>query len=140
MTPHALLFTVAAIGISEMVYLIRKRIALEKPICPLGEECTTVLNSKYNKLFGIHNDILGFLFYVAISLITAFLVVGVQPVAWWDLLAKVLITGGVLFSLFLLFLQWRVIKAWCFWCVLSSITIFVMAIIELTSNLLIILA
>lgn len=51
MTAFALLFTLSAIGISETVYLIRKRIASERPVCLIGEDCTLVLASKYNKLF-----------------------------------------------------------------------------------------
>lgn len=135
MTPHALLFTLAAIGISETVYLIRKRIALQKPVCIIGEDCQKVLESKYNKIFGIRNDVLGLLFYIVISFITAFLVIGVEPVAWWDFLAKILIAGGAVMSLALTYIQWKLIKAWCFWCIMSAITTWLMAIIILTSEL-----
>lgn len=77
MTSYALLFTLAAIGISETVYLIRKRIASEKPICPIGGGCFLVLTSKYNKIFFIHNDVLGLLFYAIASFISGFIVIGV---------------------------------------------------------------
>jgi len=138
MTPHALLFTLAAIGISETFYLIRKRIAFEKPVCPLGESCEVVLKSKYNRLFGIHNDVLGFLFYVGMTFVAALVVIGVEPVTKWIFLGKLAVSGGVLMSLFFLYLQWRVIKAWCFWCVMSSITIFSMFAIIFISDLTII--
>lgn len=135
MSAFALLFTLSALGISETVYLIRKRVASEKPFCPLNESCTVVLTSKYSKMFSIPNDILGLLFYVAISFTTVFLVLGVEPIIWWDKIAKVLIAGGTLLSIYFIYLQRRVIKAWCFWCLMSAFTIFAMALIVLISNL-----
>lgn len=137
MTPHALLFTLAAIGIAETVYLIRKRIAKEEPVCIFGEECSKVLESKYNKLFGFNNEFWGLAFYVLIAFFTAFLVIGVEPMIFWDMLVKILIALGVITSIILIYLQWRVIKAWCFWCVMSAITVFIMGIIVLTTELII---
>ncbi len=134
MTPFALLFTLSAIGISETVYLIRKRIASEKPLCPIGESCTLVLTSKYNKIFIIHNDILGLLFYIVISLIATFLVIGVVPLAFWGIIIKLSVAFGALLSLFFTYLQWRVIHAWCFWCLMSAFTIWLMGIIVIVSN------
>jgi uncharacterized membrane protein len=129
MTSFALLFTLAAIGISETVYLIRKRIASEKPICPIGGGCEKVLKSKYSKLFFIPNDVLGLMSYVAISLIAAFLVIGITPVPLWSALVKILVGAATLASLFFTYIQWRVIRTWCFWCLMSAFTIWLMAII-----------
>jgi uncharacterized membrane protein len=134
MTSFALLFTLAAIGISETVYLIRKRIALESPVCPIGEGCATVLYSKYNHLFIIPNDVLGLLFYVTVSFIAAFLVIGVQPIAFWWLIIKLSVAFGSILSLFLTYLQWRVIRAWCFWCLMSAFTVWLMGIIILATS------
>jgi len=134
MTSFALLFTLSAIGISETVYLIRKRIAAEKPVCPIGEGCMTVLSSKYNHLFIIPNDVLGLLFYIAASFISAFLVIGVPPLAFWSLIIKWSIAFGALLSLFFTYLQWRVIHAWCFWCLMSAFTIWLMGIIILATS------
>lgn len=135
MTSYALLFTLSAIGISETVYLIKKRKAQEKPVCFLRGDCHKVLESKYSKIFGIHNDIWGLLFYSAIFLIIAFLVVGAGPQGLLDVLVNVIIFGGVIMSLFFIYLQWRVIKDWCSWCLLSAITIFLMGIIVLITKL-----
>lgn len=137
MTPHSILFTLAAIGIAETAYLIRKRRAAQAPVCPIGEDCTVVLTSRYGKMLGlISNDLLGFIFYVGIAVIAAFLVNGVGPVIWWDRIARVSIAAGSAFSLFLIYIQWRVLKAWCFWCVMSAFTLFGMLAVILTQNLL----
>lgn len=134
MTALALIFTLAAIGISETVYLIRKRITLEKPVCIMGENCLKVLTSKYNRLFFIHNDVLGFVFYIVISLISAFLVIGVEPIYFWRLILKILVFVASLISFLFTYLQWKVIKAWCFWCLLSALTIWLMGIIIIFSK------
>lgn len=139
MTPHALLFTLAAIGISETTYLIRKRIAHEDPVCPIGTGCGVVLGSKYNKIFGIlHNDILGLTLYIALTFLTAFLVIGIGPLTLWMILVKTLISIGVIMSFLLIYIQWRIIKAWCFWCLMAVFTVFSMGIIVLTSNLILV--
>ncbi|OGI71050.1 hypothetical protein A3B84_02500 [Candidatus Nomurabacteria bacterium RIFCSPHIGHO2_02_FULL_35_13] len=133
MTSLALLFTLSAIGISETVYLIRKRIVSEKPVCPIGSGCEIVLASKYNKIFIIPNDILGLLAYIIISIIAAFLVIEVAPIYFWGLLIKILISIASIMSFIFTYLQWRVIRAWCFWCLMSAFTIWLMGIIILAS-------
>jgi len=135
MTAFALLFTLSAIGISETVYLIRKRIAAEKPICPIGENCALVLTSKYNKIFFVPNDVLGLLFYIMASFVSGFLVIGIEPLSLWDVIFKFSVAVGALLSLFFTFLQWRVIRAWCFWCLMSAFTIWLMGIIILASSI-----
>jgi uncharacterized membrane protein len=128
-TPFAILFTLAAIGIAETAYLIRKRKENEKPVCPIGGGCATVLESKYNVTLGIHNDELGLAFYVAMAGVTALLVIGTGPLAAWNLLAAGMIVGALLMSARFVYLQWQVIRAWCFWCLMSTATIVGMALI-----------
>ena len=136
LTPHALLFTIAAIGVSETSYLIRKRIIDERPVCPIGEGCATVLNSKYNRFFfGIHNDVAGMAFYVGFAILIGALVIGTAYDALLLLLAEIMLAGAALMSLIFIYLQWRVIRAWCFWCLMSAATIGLMAIIMLTAVL-----
>jgi len=136
MTPHALLFTISAIGISETAYLIRKRKANERPVCIVGEKCHEVLESKYNSLFfGIPNDILGLLFYITVAILTALIVIGVDELRVLALLVKLIILGGVAISLMLFYIQWKILKAWCFWCVVSALTTFLMGFIVVVSNL-----
>ena len=131
MTSFALLFTLAVIGIAEAVYLIRKRKAGEKPVCIVGSDCHLVLGSKYNRIFGVHNDILGLVFHAVVSVIFALLMIGVGPFIWLDLAAKSFVLIGLVMSLIFTYIQWRIIKAWCFWCLMSASTIYLMAIIIL---------
>ncbi len=135
MTAFALLFTLASIGISETVYLIRKRIASEKPICPIGKDCSVVLSSKYSKFFLVPNDVLGLMAYIIMALVTAFLVIGIPHATIWFLILKVFVTIASIMSMIFTYLQWKVIKAWCFWCLMSAFTIWLMAIILIVSSL-----
>lgn len=134
MTAISLLFTLAAIGISETVYLIRTRVAAEKPFCPIGGGCVVVLTSPYSKIFIIPNDVLGLIMYLGVSVMAALLVIGVAPIPLWSGLLKLGISVATLASLFFSYLQWRVIKAWCFWCVMSALTIWLMGLIILSSQ------
>jgi uncharacterized membrane protein len=135
MTAFALLFTLAAIGVSETVYLIRSRQHNEAPVCPIGDDCSVVLESKYNHIFFIRNDVLGLMAYIAIAFIAALLVIGIQPMWFWDLALKIMVGFGSLLSLFFTYLQARIIKAWCFWCVMSAFTMWFMAAIIIVSQI-----
>lgn len=135
MTYQALIFTFSAIGISETVYLIKKRLLLQKPICPIGEDCSIVLESKYNKILGIPNDVLGLLFYITCSLISAFLVIEVEPLFLWVNIITILVAIGSLMSVYFTYLQFKIIQSWCFWCLMSACTIWLMGIILLLNNL-----
>ena len=135
MTSEALIFTLSALGISETVYLIKKRLLSQLPICPIGEDCAKVLGSKWSKIFIIPNDVLGLLFYIVCSFITAFLVIGVEPLWFFALIFKILIFIGSLISLFFTYLQFKVIKAWCFWCLMSACAIWLTGVIILVSSL-----
>ncbi len=134
MTALALIFTLSAIGISETMYLIRKRIASERPVCPIGDDCSVVLSSKYSKIFILPNDVLGLLAYVFIEIIAAFLVIGIGPLSLWNIILTIMIIAMSLASLFFTYLQWRVIRAWCFWCLMSACTIWLMLVIILVSK------
>lgn len=135
MTSEALIFTLSALGISETVYLIKKRLRSEKPFCPIGDDCEKVLTSKHSKMFIMPNDILGLLFYIACSLIASFLVMGVAPLPFWYNLINILVGLGLIFSIFLVYLQFKIIKAWCFWCLMSAFTVWLMGVILIFSNI-----
>ena len=135
MNAYSLLFTLAAIGISETVYLIRQRSMEEKPICPIGGGCVKVLTSPYNRIFGMHNDLLGLLFYSWTAFLAALAVIGVPPIEAWLVFVILNVSAAAIMSAYFVFLQWRVIKAWCFWCLMSAATVAGMAIILMSEQL-----
>lgn len=117
------------VGIGETTYLIRKRLKMERPICVIGDSCAIVLESKYNKLFLIPNDVLGLLTYIAILLLSVFSSTNLWPSPFLVLGITLLVGIGSAASLIFAYLQWRVIKAWCFWCLMSAFTLWAMGII-----------
>ncbi|KKS77694.1 MAG: Vitamin K epoxide reductase [Candidatus Woesebacteria bacterium GW2011_GWB1_43_14] len=131
MTSLALIFTLAAIGVSETRYLIEKRLKSDKPACFLGSECHIVLESKYNKLLGIHNDVWGLVFYLLTGFIVSLLVLRIGSENLIQNLSGIMLFSGSLVSVYFVFLQKFVIKKWCFWCVMSAVTIWLMALIYL---------
>ena len=131
MTTQALIFTLASLGISETVYLIKSRMTKKPAVCPIGGNCQAVLTSRYRNMFLIPNDVLGLLFYIASSIITALWVIGIPPVVWWIFTIKLIVLIGSLLSVYFTYLQYRVIKAWCFWCLISAATIWLMGFILL---------
>lgn len=135
MTSFALIFTLSAIGISETAYLIRARINSQKPVCPIGEGCVEVLTSKYSKIFLIPNDVLGLFAYIAISFLAASLVIGFQSAHELYFVLQVLVIAASVISIFFTYLQWRVVRVWCFWCLMSGVTIWLMAIIIIFNKL-----
>lgn len=132
LTLYALLFTIAAIGISEASYLVSKRKADEAPVCPIGEGCETVLKSQYNRVLGIHNDILGLAFYITAAILAGALVIYEPDYNLHSMLLGALslaLLGATIMSSIFFYLQWRVLRAWCFWCLMSALTIVIMDII-----------
>ncbi len=129
MTSLSLIIILAAIGINISIYLIRKRIASEKPVCFIGEDCSAVLDSKYNKLFIIHNDVLGLIGYVFILVLAGLIVIGFGPIALIKTVLAMTIGAAALVSVIFTFIQWRIIKAWCLWCLMSAVISWVMGIV-----------
>ncbi len=135
MTASALLFTLAAIGISETAYLIRTRIAAERPVCPIGNSCSDVLSSRFSRMFIVPSDILGFLFYLTTAYITGVLVIGAGSESLWKALLVGAVAAASLVSVMFTYVQWKVLRAWCFWCVMSACTVWLMGIILIVSRL-----
>lgn len=137
MTSFTLLFTLSAIGIAETIHLIRLRRAIEARLEAGDEVHSNVLLSQYNALFlGVHNDILGLIFYVTSAVLTALLFLGQGPIEWTYALEVAAISAAVVMSLIFVYLMWRVIRYWCVWCLMSALITFAMGLIAFTSRLL----
>ena len=137
MTSFALLFTLSCIGIAETLHLIRMRRAIERRVAAGDEVHSRVLMSRYNTLLpGIHNDILGLVFYVTSALLTALLFMQEGPLEWIYATTMGAVGAAVFMSLVFVYLMWRVIRYWCVWCLMSAFITFVMGFIVLTAELL----
>lgn len=133
----ALLFTLAAIGIGVTSHLIKERLAQRVPVCFIGADCGKVLESQYNKLFGVHNDVLGIIYYLGTGLILAAAYLEFLPIPNALLLDLVLLGSivGSVASAYFTYLQGAVIKAWCSWCLTSAVVTWLMLMVSVVARL-----
>ena len=92
--------------------------------------CVKVQHSKYSRTLGIPNPYLGLAMLLAILILTFLFTKAV--VSFWLIFS--IVSAGFLFSLYFLYIQTFILKAFCTWCVLSAI---VFAVLFFTSLLMI---
>lgn len=119
-----ILYVCAIIGILDTLYLIYHKLRGTEVACLFfpKEWCYKVQHSPQSKTFGIPNSYLGFIMYVLILIMTYMFAGGSLP--FWPIQA--LITFGFLFSMYFVYIQAFVLKAFCTWCVVSAINFTVM--------------
>jgi uncharacterized membrane protein len=128
----------AVIGLADSIYLTWIKLSHTTALCLPGVgDCETVNTSRYSEIFGVPIALLGALVYLAIitilllkdrvSLITDF---GLYFVFGLSLV-------GVLYSVYLTYIEIAVIHAICPYCVISAIVIlliFVSSILRLSQD------
>jgi len=118
----------AGIGILNTLYLSWHAVHKTPVRCLFfpPEWCRKVQTSPYSKMFGIiPNAYLGLGMYLAIFALVFLVTAGIAP--FW--LLGGLVTFGFLFSVYFLYIQAFVLKAFCTWCVLSAIDFFFLMLI-----------
>ena len=112
------LLILAIFGIIISSYLIYSRKKYNKVlICPTNE-CNDVLKSKYSNMFPIKNDTLGLIYYLII-LGTYFLLTNLMT----ELLIylKIISSIALIFSIYLLYVQVKILRKHCIYCILPAI-------------------
>lgn len=109
-------------GLINSGYLVWKHYFEKKPlVCPIeGHDCNIVVLSKWGRVFGVRNEILGAAYYAGMLASGIFTVVTGTPPPVIPLFVLIAASGGLLFSIFLTFLQKYVIKEYCFYCLMSA--------------------
>ncbi|HUZ92749.1 MAG TPA: vitamin K epoxide reductase family protein [Candidatus Paceibacterota bacterium] len=108
-------------GIVDSGYLLYTHYGKKSLVCPLDHDCSYVTESKWSRIFGARNEVLGFLFYAGVfvfALGEAAFPATVHPLyafAVWG------IGAGFLFSVFLVLVQIFAIKDYCFYCIISAL-------------------
>lgn len=114
----------ACIGIIDTVYLIYHKLAGTEVACWFfpPEWCYKVQHSTYSKTFGIPNSVAGFGMYTIILILLWLLsnsIITLLPLLG-------IITFGFLFSMYFVYVQAFILRAFCTWCVVSAINFTVM--------------
>ena len=131
--PYLILAITAVIGLFDASYLTYQHYSGAGLICNISHGCEQVLTSKYAVVAGVPVALLGVIYYFAV-LLTAVYFMTNKP---RPNLLLALGLAGFLPTLYLLFLQAFVIKAWCQYCLLSSVTattVFVVSVIVYISS------
>lgn len=121
----AYLFTIlfALIGFSVTAMIRHKKKNGHALVCPLGSDCNQIVYSSYSKFFGIEVVNFGLFYYGFIVVLYAFLALfGATLPDYIFLIGFLFSVGAVIFSVYLLIIQFLVMKEWCFWCIVSAFT------------------
>lgn len=120
-----ILYVCGAIGIADTLYLIYHKLAGTDVACPFfpKEWCHKVQHSPQSKTLGIPNSYAGFGMYALLIFLTSQFAAGTM--AFWPIQA--LVAFGFLFSMYFVYVQAFVLRAFCTWCVVSAINFTVLA-------------
>jgi uncharacterized membrane protein len=117
------------VGLVVSLYIYRQKKKKVKLICPRESNCEKVVHSTHATTLGMRNEILGILYYGAVGVL--YMAVTYMPQLLTAPLVWILVTMtsvGVVFSIYLLALQGLVIRAWCMWCLGSTLATTLLAI------------
>ena len=132
MTKRMLMAIIALAGVMIGIYLTLYKYGIIGALtCSVGS-CEQVQTSRWAVFLGVPVATWGIGFYAAV-LVLAFAGIQQRFAASRALaLAMLLLTGwGVLFSGWLTYLEWRVINAWCQWCVISAVLVALLFVLAL---------
>jgi uncharacterized membrane protein len=122
------ILVVAVLGFADAAYLTIEHYRGTIPPCSVVSGCETVLTSSYSIIAGIPVSLLGAIYYLLIAIgVFAYIDTKKTVILKWTLSITIF---GLLMSLWFIFLQAFVIKAWCLYCLgsaVTSITLFVLA-------------
>src|SRR3989344_8194837 len=123
MAEYIWLLILSILGFFISYHIWSKNKKREKITCCIGDDCNLVVKSKYGKIFGFDNSIMGMLYYVFIFAIglAQFLFPEFFALSF-VVLGKIVISGGsVLFSVYLTFIQLGILKKKCEYCIASAL-------------------
>ncbi|MDP3734262.1 MAG: vitamin K epoxide reductase family protein [Nanoarchaeota archaeon] len=115
------LLVLAVIGILISGYLMMKHRQAKPLVCPLDHDCSTVTESKWSHLLYLRNETLGLLFYLSLIMGT-FVSLMYSPLAATIYFLFFLVCALVIMvSSFLVYVQAKIIKDYCFYCLISTV-------------------
>ncbi|MFQ5531854.1 MAG: vitamin K epoxide reductase family protein [Candidatus Nanoarchaeia archaeon] len=123
----------AVIGLGITIYIYLKKNDPSTMVCIAGRNCAEVIQSKYGKTFNIRNEYLGALYYLSVIILTILFLYSTTTILNVSILT-ILITLGiisVLFSIYLTYIQFFVLKATCDYCLGSAIVNVLILIMEI---------
>ena len=92
-------------------------------ICPFGQSCDFVLDSRYGRLLGFRNEIIGAGYYILVLVLLALMGQGRELVEGIDLSAAATALSGLAaaVSVALTAIQVFILRNYCSWCLLANL-------------------
>jgi uncharacterized membrane protein len=123
-------YVLAAIGLIDSMYLTYVKLSHQQVYCGGLGECETVNNSPYSEIYGLPIALLGIGGYL---LIIALLYLETRG-GIWQSNSRLLVFGislvGILYSIYLTYIEIAVLNAICPYCVLSAVVMLLLFIIS----------
>lgn len=124
------------LGLFDSLYLLWVYTSPFRPLACVGNGCDAVRASAYARMGGLPVPLYGVVAYSALALLIFADAFASPAVARRMNQAVAAISGaGFLFSIYLSYLEAFVVRAWCFWCIVSALAIsllFVLALVDLS--------
>jgi uncharacterized membrane protein len=122
MTAYILTLVFGLIGFITAAMIRHKKKVGQPMVCPLGSDCNSVVYSSYSKFFGIDVSTFGIIYYGIISALYAFFIIIPNNIPdYIYVIGFLLSVFAIIFSVYLLIIQFLVIREWCFWCICSAV-------------------
>jgi uncharacterized membrane protein len=125
----------ALVGVLLATYLYLYKIGVIGSMACGAGSCELVQTSRWSRFLGVEVSLIGLLGYASILGVS---LVGLQPAhlkrRWPDNSLLLLSGGGLLFSLYLTYLELVVIDAICRWCVVSAVLIALIFLVSLLAR------
>lgn len=117
-----LIITFGIIGFFVSAYIYSSKIKGGILVCFIGQNCNSVVRSRFSSLIGISNEIIGMIYYASIAASYAvLLIIPVLQVSYIILALRIIAFGAACFSLYLVLIQLFILKQWCEWCIASAV-------------------
>ena len=115
---NRLVFIFSLLGLAVASFLFYEYTFSSSVYCLVGTGCNTVRNSPYASFFGISIPVWGVAYYLSMAFFSIIRThnIGHKRFFYLQVLGA---AAGVAFGIYLTYLELFVIKAVCFWCVLS---------------------
>lgn len=91
----------------------------QKMFCLIGGDCGAVVGSKYGKTFGIKNELIGTTYYFLLGIYLLLSILIPQFGISFQFLVKIATIIAAIFSLYLLFVQFVILRKFCSWCLIA---------------------
>lgn len=124
MADHTLLavfFVLAGLGLLDAGYLVWSHFRRTPLLCPLDHDCSAVTESRFASIFGVRNDVLGLLFFTAMTAVGLLALALPEAAGRLFRFAFFMSAGGTIFSFFLVGVQSLVLKNYCLYCLFSTL-------------------